>query len=139
MQYYLSGLGEDVIDRVLRQRYAGVYGDVRGDPKTRRECYRAGKLCGGAVGELAAWTVACGARQRRAALTGFGSAALAAVDETLREKRSLFLELASVGGAYGLKEGRAVVSEMVLDEAELTVAVILGDPALLRFFAACAS
>ena len=98
--------------------------------------------------ELKLWEAACAADRRAASLIEFGSSdgvdALAAVNRLIAEKRAVFEPLllgeggGGGGGVGGVgDDGEGIRSEMLMDEAELTVAVVLGDGALLRFFWAC--
>ena len=120
--------GKDIFLRVVRQRYAAVYGALIG----QHHQYHLAKQ------ELAAWRDLCSPEQREVALQQFGAANTAAVDATISAKKALFAELGA-NGSMNEADAAGVQSEMMLDEAELTVAVLLGDKSLLRFFHACSA
>jgi hypothetical protein len=162
VHYYLNGLDEGLVDRVAMQRYAAVYGTLLGGTEEEEAAAAAGAAAAAAGGggggggggaeqpvelasELKLWEAACAADRRAASLIEFGSSdgvdALAAVNRLIAEKRAVFepLLLGEGGGGGGRvgDDGEGIRSEMLMDEAELTVAVVLGDGALLRFFWAC--
>ena len=120
--------GKDIFSRVVRQRYAAVYGAHIGQ-------HHQDNL---AKQELAAWRDLCSPEQREVALQQFGAEDTAAVDAMISAKKALFAELA-VNGSMNEADAAGVQSEMMLDEAELTVALLLGDKSLLRFFRACSA
>lgn len=118
--------GVDIFSRVVRQRYTAVYGALarqQQDAATRQE--------------LSSWRELCTPEQRALALRQFGPKNTAAVDAAVLAKKAVF---ADVGAASTMNAAdvAGVRSEMELDEAELTVALLLGDASLLRFFHACA-
>ena len=124
----LEGIGgDDIFSRVLRQRYTTVYGNLSGT-----------QVDGVTSAEVEAWRELCTSERRAAALHQFGAENIAAVDALIVAKKALFAELGATGALNGV-DAAAVRSEIVLDEAELTVALLLGDTALLRFFHACSA
>lgn len=120
--------GKDVFSRVMVQRYTPVYGALaRHDHQQENPA---------TTQELAAWRDLCSPERRAIALQQFGAENVAAVDATIAAKKALFAELVAADSMND-KDAAGITSEMMLDEAELTVALLLGDASLLRFFHAC--
>lgn len=120
--------GKDIFARVVHQRYTAVYGALVGQHEQHHLVKH----------ELAAWRELCSSERRADALKQFGSINIAAVDASISTKKAIFAQLAATGSMSDA-DVAGIQSEMALDEAELTVALLLGDKSLLRFFHACSA